>query len=241
MTIKAVIFDIGGVCVGSPLHAINQYEKDLGLPHNFLNFMIARWKSPTPLNRLESGDIASIDEDFYKLFGDHLSDPKGHEFFLTTPFAKRSTESQRSKLKEHPKIDGFKLFTKMAEAASKPNDRLIEVIRSLKASGDYQVWALTNNFPTAMPIDNLIHPLFHRVIGSVQMKMRKPDPRIYAYVIDELSKHGITPQETVFLDDIGANLKAARDVGINTIQVDFRTTPEAIEKLQAMLSRSSKL
>lgn len=39
----------------------------------------------------------------------------------------------------------------------------------------------------------------------------------------------------VFLDDIGANLKAASKLGIHTIKVDFRTTPEAIEELRHLL------
>lgn len=34
MTHRAVIFDIGGVVVGSPLHAIAAYERELGLPAN---------------------------------------------------------------------------------------------------------------------------------------------------------------------------------------------------------------
>lgn len=32
MEIQAVIFDVGGVLVSSPLHLIVNYEKELGLP-----------------------------------------------------------------------------------------------------------------------------------------------------------------------------------------------------------------
>lgn len=34
---KAIIFDIGGVCVGSPLHGIAEYEKEHNIPPNFIN------------------------------------------------------------------------------------------------------------------------------------------------------------------------------------------------------------
>jgi hypothetical protein len=37
---------------------------------------------------------------------------------------------------------------------------------------------------------------------------------------------------------LGANLKAAKKLGINTIQVDFRSTPKAIEQLDAMLGEN---
>jgi putative hydrolase of the HAD superfamily len=46
--------------------------------------------------------------------------------------------------------------------------------------------------------------------------MRKPDPRIYQLVCDRLE---VSPKETVFLDDLGANLKPARELGMTTIKV----------------------
>jgi putative hydrolase of the HAD superfamily len=50
--------------------------------------------------------------------------------------------------------------------------------------------------------------------------LRKPDPRIYELACRELS---IEPRQAAFLDDIGRNLKAARQLGMTTIKVD---TPE---------------
>ena len=44
----------------------------------------------------------------------------------------------------------------------------------------------------------------------------KPDPRIYTHACTEL---GIEPREAVFLDDIGRNLKTARQLGMATIKV----------------------
>jgi beta-phosphoglucomutase-like phosphatase (HAD superfamily) len=35
--IAAVIFDLGGVVVDSPLHAIARYERDHGIEHNAIN------------------------------------------------------------------------------------------------------------------------------------------------------------------------------------------------------------
>ena len=53
-------------------------------------------------------------------------------------------------------------------------------------------------------------------VESRAVGMRKPDPRIYRLVCREL---GVEPGRTAFLDDIGANLKSARALGMATIKV----------------------
>lgn len=39
-TIRAVIFDIGGVVLTSPLIAIGEYEQEKGLPKDWLNVLM---------------------------------------------------------------------------------------------------------------------------------------------------------------------------------------------------------
>lgn len=46
--------------------------------------------------------------------------------------------------------------------------------------------------------------------------MRKPEERIYRHTLELLN---VQPQETVFLDDLGINLKTARDLGLKTVKV----------------------
>lgn len=46
--------------------------------------------------------------------------------------------------------------------------------------------------------------------------IRKPDPRIFHACLKELD---LQPEETVFLDDLGVNVKSARQLGIRTIKV----------------------
>ena len=46
--------------------------------------------------------------------------------------------------------------------------------------------------------------------------IRKPDPRIYALTCERL---GVEPEGTLFLDDLGVNLKPARALGMRTIKV----------------------
>ena len=49
---------------------------------------------------------------------------------------------------------------------------------------------------------------------SYMIKMIKPDPEIYRYLLDT---YDIKPEEAVFIDDTEKNLAAARAFGINTI------------------------
>ena len=58
--------------------------------------------------------------------------------------------------------------------------------------------------------------LFHVVLESSKLGVRKPDPRIYRIACDRL---GVAPAEVVYLDDLGVNLKPARAIGMTTIKV----------------------
>ncbi len=92
--------------------------------------------------------------------------------------------------------------------------------------------ALTNNWagprvagadptdPTAVALEAL-DDIFDVVIESAVVGLRKPDTAIYELTCTEL---GVSPPEAVFLDDIGANLKPARALGMHTIKV---TDPDA--------------
>ena len=60
---------------------------------------------------------------------------------------------------------------------------------------------------------------FHKAYYSHLVGLRKPDVRIYELVLNE---NNLVPEETLFLDDLGENLKSARSLGIRTIKV----TPE---------------
>ena len=69
--------------------------------------------------------------------------------------------------------------------------------------------------------------------------MRKPEPQIYKLAIEKLDEHdkkmggsGINAGDILFLDDIGENLKTARDMGIQTIKVQSEKTFRAVKELE---------
>jgi putative hydrolase of the HAD superfamily len=80
---------------------------------------------------------------------------------------------------------------------------------------------LTNNWHTEVDRSAAIRGHFDVFVESRLAGLRKPDPRIYQLACRGL---GVAPERVAFLDDIGANLKPARALGMTTIKV---SDPEA--------------
>ena len=56
---------------------------------------------------------------------------------------------------------------------------------------------------------------FHPLFNSIHTHLVKPDHRVYEHVLREIKTQ---PDETVFVDDLKANVEAATKVGITGIQ-----------------------
>jgi putative hydrolase of the HAD superfamily len=76
----------------------------------------------------------------------------------------------------------------------------------------------------------LIMALFDLVIESSLVGARKPEPRFYQLALERL---GIEPQQAVYLDDLGINLKPARALGMTTIRVE--SPGQALAELEQVL------
>ena len=70
--------------------------------------------------------------------------------------------------------------------------------------------------------------LFDHVVESSKIGIRKPDPRIYEMACETLA---VDPAKSVYLDDLGINLKPARALGMTTIKV--LNAEQALEELEA--------
>jgi putative hydrolase of the HAD superfamily len=190
--IRAVIFDLGGVVVGSPLHAIAAYERELRLPAHAVNRVVVESGSGGAWSRLERGEL--VLDAFYPAFEADCT---------AAGFA----------------LDAREMMRRIA-LATEPRPVMLEAIRRLRAAR-LRVAALTNNWIAEDEGTRQLAPLFDVFVESAVVGMRKPDPRIFEHTCTAL---GVSPTETVFLDDIGLNLKAARALGMTTIKVE---QPEA--------------
>jgi putative hydrolase of the HAD superfamily len=83
------------------------------------------------------------------------------------------------------------------------------------------------------PVASRILPLFDAVVQSAVEGVRKPDPAFYLRACDRLA---VTPDECVFLDDLGINCKPARVLGMHTLKV--RDPLTALTELEAILDLS---
>jgi putative hydrolase of the HAD superfamily len=68
------------------------------------------------------------------------------------------------------------------------------------------------------------------IVESSVVGVRKPEPRFYEIACELLE---VEPQECVFLDDLGINLKPAAAMGMTTIKVN--TAAQAIAELAGAL------
>jgi putative hydrolase of the HAD superfamily len=75
--------------------------------------------------------------------------------------------------------------------------------------------------------------LFDLVIESSLVGARKPEPRFYQLALEQLE---IEPQQAVYLDDLGINLKPARAMGMRTIKVE--SAEQALPELERILGMS---
>ena len=189
--IRAVVFDLGGVVLGSPLHAIAAFEARHEVPHNTINRHVMASAPDGAWHLLERGEV-DLGAEFYRLFDAELRG-LGHEL--------SSEEMMRD-----------------VRAISQPRQVMLDAIEHLKDLG-YRVGALTNNWKDAergATSHAELRDRFHVFVESARLEMRKPDPRIYEHTCRLLD---VSPGETAFLDDIGANLKSARALGMTTIKV----------------------
>ena len=62
----------------------------------------------------------------------------------------------------------------------------------------------------------LIYDFFDKVYFSNEMGMRKPDPEIYSYVLEE---NKLDPSKTLFIDDMEENIVGAKSLGIKTVHL----------------------
>ena len=187
---RAVIFDLGGVVFPSPFEAFDAYDREAGLEPGTVRALIRTSSETGAWAALERGELALTD--FY-------------------------TQLEREATGAAFRLDAAKLMATVASGFG-PRPAMATAIRRIR-DANLRTAALTNNWPR---IDDSEFPPtgtglgFDVVIESAVVGLRKPDPRIYELVLSHL---GVDAAETVFLDDLGINLKPARAMGMTTIKV----------------------
>uniref|UniRef100_A0A8D2GYQ0 Acyl-CoA dehydrogenase family member 10 n=1 Tax=Urocitellus parryii TaxID=9999 RepID=A0A8D2GYQ0_UROPR len=205
-TYRAVIFDMGGVLIPSPASVAAEWEVQNRIPSGTILKALIKGGENGPWMTFMRGEITT--EDFLKEFGR-----------LCFEISETSV----------PVDSFFSLLTSKQVAKQFPV--MTEAISQIRSKG-LQTAVLSNNFrlpngKSFLPVDQ---KQFDVVVESCLEGICKPDPRIYQLCLARL---GLQPSESIFLDDLGPNLKAAASLGIHTIKVD---DPEAaVKELEALL------
>lgn len=131
-------------------------------------------------------------------------------------------------------LDGHVFLRDHFFANVEPRPEMIAVAKALRPR--YKVAAITNNVGyegRGQPNTDYYIPFFDHLVESWRVGTRKPDAPIFHHTCALL---GVTPEECVFLDDFGSNLKAAKALGFTTIKVD--ATLSAVEELERVLGHA---
>ena len=205
----AVLWDFGGVILSSPFEAFRRYEREAGLPEDFIRSLNARNPDANAWAKMERSEV-SLDE-FVALF-EAEAQAQGH------------------------KLDGWRVLQAISGDI---RPQMVEALRRCKAAfkvacitnnmkaGDGP--GMVRSADKAAAVAEIM-TLFEHVVESSKLGFRKPDPRIYRHACELV---GVPPERCVYLDDLGVNLKPARAMGMRTIKVGDPDT--AIAELEAMV------
>ena len=209
--IDAILWDFGGVFTTSPFVAFDRFQRARGLPADFIRTVNSTNPDSNAWARFES---SQIDEEQFDAEFRREAEALGHSVggkdvlaLLSGDFRPRMA-AVLAECKKHYKVgcitNNMKNGGSRQGRESKPAD-------AAKAARIAEVMAS-----------------FDVVVESSIEGMRKPDPRIYRIACERLD---VVPKRTVFLDDLGINLKPARAMGMTTIKVV--TEEQAISELAA--------
>ena len=203
--IRAVLWDFGGVILSSPFEAFRRYEAERRIPLDFIRGVNATNPDLNAWARLERAEL------------DHDG------------FDRAFAEESRALGHEVPGADVLALL------AGDVRPEMVKALDGVIAAG-YRTACLTNNVvrrddePAERPDVAAVMAKFDVIVESSKVGIRKPEHGFYTRACELLD---VEPAACVFLDDLGINLKPAREMGMRTIKVD--APDQAIAELEDVL------
>lgn len=210
--IGAVIFDYGGVFSTPLFRGIGDFEDRMGYPRGSLLELLFGDRSYVGIEGAAYREereppVETVAHDWHRLEVGELS--------LDDWFAGVQARAPEVLGSE---IDMGAYLRFMAEMPIGVHWPIVHRARELKAGG-VPIALLTNNvaewgdsWRSTIPVDEL----FEIVVDSSAVRLRKPDPAIYLLTCERV---GVAPEACVFLDDNVDNVRAARALGMEAVQV----------------------
>ena len=115
-------------------------------------------------------------------------------------------------------------YGRWTEMIKGPIQESVDLLASIKATGNYKLYALTNwsaeTFPYAIKHFQFLS-WFQGILVSGEEKTRKPYKEFYLKLLE---KYDIHMEKAVFIDDNLRNIEAARQIGIKSIHFTDATS-----------------
>ncbi|MFL6582316.1 MAG: HAD-IA family hydrolase [Burkholderiales bacterium] len=212
--IGAVLWDFGGVMTESPFLAFRRFERERGLPVDFLRGINSQNQDSNAWARFERSELSP--RQFDEAFAAETRSA-GHEVRGLDVIDLLHGEIRPAMV--------------TALKACKVHFRNACVTNNVNAGPGR---GLERDQTRAAEWRRVLD-LFDLIIESSKTGERKPEVRFFQRVCEQL---GIVASQAVYLDDLGSNLKPARAMGMHTIKVD---NPDvAIAELEGVLGISLK-
>ncbi len=215
--IEAICWDVGGVFSGRPVDAVARVGEEHGIdPEELFTAIFGPYHldGDHVWHRLERGEIALVDAwaQVQAMVDGFGPDLALVDFFLSLG----ADETDRTIVTEVL----LELHDQGATMAIVTNN-----VREFSDLGG-------GGWRSLVPLEAI-----SLVVDSSAVGMRKPDPAIYHHVLAEL---GVEPDAAVFVDDMPANVDAARAVGMHGVL--FGTDPVvAMAELRAVITAAGGL
>ena len=214
--IKGIFFDLGGTLLYPP--SGNWRFSELAyryFPKDRLEEPIIKTVMSQASRTLDEHHLLhSVDEEYGQFYEYYRTIAAAMpELGLTDGDLRKVTED-----KVYNKADNFRLF-----------DGSVETLQAVR--GKYKLGIISDTWPSIVPLLEYLDILkyFDCITFSFELGTFKPDRRMYE---DALSKMGLPPESTVFIDDSARNLEGAKGLGINPVLI--RATP-GIEPVEGIL------
>ena len=208
--IRAVFWDFGGVITSSPFDSFNIYEEEHKVPKDFIRTINSANPHVNAWAKLERDEIDQ--EEFDSLFA---AESKKMGYAIPG--------------KEVLALLKGQIRPEMVNALRTIKDKLIQgcLTNNIQPMEDQQ---LEKNNSAISGAHQEIMKLFDFVFESSKENVRKPDPNFYKLACQ---RGNVKPNEVIFLDDLGINLKPAKALGMKTIKVV--KADKALQELQDLL------
>ena len=205
MSVKYAVFDLGGVVLRNPFEMARDLERRKGL-------------APGEFGVLGPFD-PSRDQAWQRRLACEISE---REYW-----AQQASSSQTT-------------FELMHELYDVPEDRItrpemVDLIDDLEHRG-FRITALTNDLSrhhSAEWISRIsILRRFDPLIDLSEPGVFKPDPGAFLHALEALAAE---PDELLFIDDAPENVRAAREIGIPTVEFDALDVAGSLDRIRAAL------